>query len=131
MRMRSSHDGDLSKRNMNSNAIVASLRKQRMFHFIDWQAFVLTIEWIGGLATLTCLPSRNLSGCRVGTGRVQQPPPRKPTRHAFLYRSRVVSGCRSGEIVGDFGISAGTAVQDVAVAEQALKYSYEKTGYAP
>lgn len=36
-----------------------------------------------------------------------------------------------GEIVGGVGISAGTAVQDVAVAEQALKYFYEKTGYAP
>ncbi len=35
----------------------------------------------------------------------------------------------SGEIVGGVGISAGTAVQDVAVAEQALKYFYEKTGY--
>jgi hypothetical protein len=56
MRMRSSHDDDLSKGNMNSNAIVASLRKQRMFHFIDWQAFVLTIEWIGGLTSMTSLP---------------------------------------------------------------------------
>ena len=37
----------------------------------------------------------------------------------------------NGEIVGGVGISAGTAVQDVAVAEQALKYFYEKTGYAP
>jgi uncharacterized protein GlcG (DUF336 family) len=37
----------------------------------------------------------------------------------------------SGEIVGGVGISAGTAVQDVAVAEQALKYFYEKTGYSP
>jgi uncharacterized protein GlcG (DUF336 family) len=37
----------------------------------------------------------------------------------------------SGEIVGGVGISAGTALQDVAVAEQALKYFYEKTGYAP
>ncbi|WP_213737102.1 heme-binding protein [Bradyrhizobium sp. dw_411] len=37
----------------------------------------------------------------------------------------------SGEIVGGVGISAGTAVQDVAVGEQALKYFYEKTGYAP
>jgi uncharacterized protein GlcG (DUF336 family) len=37
----------------------------------------------------------------------------------------------NGEIVGGVGISAGTAVQDVAVAEQALKFFYEKTGYAP
>jgi uncharacterized protein GlcG (DUF336 family) len=36
----------------------------------------------------------------------------------------------SGEIVGGVGISAGTAMQDVAVAEQALKFFYEKTGYA-
>jgi uncharacterized protein GlcG (DUF336 family) len=37
----------------------------------------------------------------------------------------------NGEIVGGVGISAGTAAQDVAVAEHALKYFYEKTGYAP
>jgi uncharacterized protein GlcG (DUF336 family) len=37
----------------------------------------------------------------------------------------------NGEIVGGVGISAGTAVQDVAVAEEALKFFYEKTGYAP
>jgi uncharacterized protein GlcG (DUF336 family) len=37
----------------------------------------------------------------------------------------------NGEIVGGVGISAGTAVQDVAVAEQALKFFYQKTGYAP
>jgi hypothetical protein len=29
------------------------------------------------------------------------------------------------------GISAGTAVQDVGVAERALKFFYEKTGYSP
>jgi hypothetical protein len=29
------------------------------------------------------------------------------------------------------GISAGTAAQDVAVAEEALRFFYEKTGYAP
>jgi uncharacterized protein GlcG (DUF336 family) len=37
----------------------------------------------------------------------------------------------NGEVVGGVGISAGTATQDVAVAEQALKFFYEKTGYAP
>jgi uncharacterized protein GlcG (DUF336 family) len=37
----------------------------------------------------------------------------------------------NGEIVGGVGISAGTAVQDVAVAEHALKFFYEKTGYSP
>jgi uncharacterized protein GlcG (DUF336 family) len=37
----------------------------------------------------------------------------------------------NGEIVGGVGISAGTAVQDVAVAEDALKFFYKKTGYAP
>lgn len=37
----------------------------------------------------------------------------------------------NGEIVGGVGISAGTAVQDVAVAEEALKFFYKKTGYAP
>jgi uncharacterized protein GlcG (DUF336 family) len=37
----------------------------------------------------------------------------------------------NGEVVGGVGISAGTAVQDVAVAEQALKFFYEKTGFAP
>jgi uncharacterized protein GlcG (DUF336 family) len=37
----------------------------------------------------------------------------------------------NGEVVGGVGISAGTAVQDVAVAEQALKFFYEKTGYVP
>ncbi len=78
MRMRSSHDGDLSKRNMNSNAIVASLRKQRMFHFIDWWAFVLTIEWIGGLICMANLWLQTLFECRVGTYRVQQPPLRNP-----------------------------------------------------
>jgi uncharacterized protein GlcG (DUF336 family) len=36
-----------------------------------------------------------------------------------------------GDIVGGVGISAGTAVQDVAVAEEALKFFYKKTGYAP
>jgi uncharacterized protein GlcG (DUF336 family) len=37
----------------------------------------------------------------------------------------------NGEVVGGVGISAGTAVQDVAVAEHALKFFYEKTGHAP
>jgi uncharacterized protein GlcG (DUF336 family) len=37
----------------------------------------------------------------------------------------------NGDVVGGVGISAGTAVQDVAVAEEALKFFYKKTGYAP
>ncbi len=37
----------------------------------------------------------------------------------------------NGEIVGGVGISAGTAAQDVAVAEQALQFFYKKTGYGP
>jgi uncharacterized protein GlcG (DUF336 family) len=35
-----------------------------------------------------------------------------------------------GEIVGGIGISSGSAEQDFQVAEAALKYFYEKTGYA-
>lgn len=35
-----------------------------------------------------------------------------------------------GVVVGGIGISAGTAIQDVEVAEAALAYFYEKTGYA-
>jgi hypothetical protein len=100
-----------------------------MFHFIDWRAFVLTIEWIGGLDTLTCRlgTCQAVAWVRVESSSLHRASPRDTP---FLYRSSAVSGCRSGAIVGDFGISAGTAVQDVAVAEQALKYFYEKTGYA-
>jgi uncharacterized protein GlcG (DUF336 family) len=35
-----------------------------------------------------------------------------------------------GEIVGGIGISSGTAVEDLEVAEAAVAYFYEKTGYA-
>lgn len=34
-----------------------------------------------------------------------------------------------GAIVGGIGISSGTAVQDLEVAEAAVAYFYEKTGY--
>jgi len=34
-----------------------------------------------------------------------------------------------GQIVGGVGISSGTAVEDQVVAEAALAYFYEKTGY--
>lgn len=35
----------------------------------------------------------------------------------------------NGVVVGGIGISAGTAIQDVEVAEAALKHFYEKTSY--
>ena len=34
-----------------------------------------------------------------------------------------------GQIVGGVGISSGTAVEDQVVAEAALVYFYEKTGF--
>ncbi len=36
----------------------------------------------------------------------------------------------NGEIVGGIGISSGTAVEDLEVAESAVAYFYEKTGYS-
>lgn len=36
-----------------------------------------------------------------------------------------------GEIVGGIGISSGTAVEDQQVAEAAVAYFHEKTGYKP
>jgi hypothetical protein len=56
IRMRSRCDDDLYRGSIERNAIVASLRKQRMFHFIDWQTFALTIELIGVLTTMTSPP---------------------------------------------------------------------------
>lgn len=35
----------------------------------------------------------------------------------------------NGDIVGGIGISSGTAVEDLEVAEAAVAYFYEKTGY--
>jgi uncharacterized protein GlcG (DUF336 family) len=35
----------------------------------------------------------------------------------------------NGEIVGGIGISSGTAVEDLEVAEAAVTYFYEQTGY--
>ena len=35
----------------------------------------------------------------------------------------------SGEVIGGIGISSGTADQDVVVAEAALKYFHDRTGY--
>jgi hypothetical protein len=63
---------------MNRSVTIASLRKQRMFHFIDWRTFVLTIELVGGLISMANLSSQNLFGCSVGACRVQQPPSRNP-----------------------------------------------------
>ena len=36
-----------------------------------------------------------------------------------------------GEIIGGIGISSGTAVEDQEVAEAAVAYFYENTGYKP
>jgi uncharacterized protein GlcG (DUF336 family) len=36
----------------------------------------------------------------------------------------------NGEIVGGIGISSGTAVEDLEVAESAVAYFHEKTGYS-
>ncbi|MDF2798250.1 MAG: uncharacterized protein K0R85_994 [Devosia sp.] len=36
----------------------------------------------------------------------------------------------NGEVVGGVGISSGTAIEDLEVAEAALAYFYSKTGYS-